>query len=106
MTENNNSKLLPLGSIVTLKEGDGTKLLIIGRMTITIQNDKQGYYEYSAVLFPMGITDSEQILFFNSEDIKDIIFTGFVNDEEESHVKELNELIKQNTQYPKFGIDN
>ena len=95
--------LLPLGSVVNLKTGDGTKVVIIGRLTLTEDNGIKGYFEYSSVIYPSGIVDANQLFFFNHEDIKEIFHEGFSDQEE----IELQQQIKQlDIEYPKLSVNN
>lgn len=65
--------LLPIGTIVELKNGSG-KLMITG---YGMQNNTDGkYYDYSSALYPMGFNPSELIL-FNEEDIKELYYLGY-----------------------------
>jgi len=95
--------LLPLGSIVILKEGE-QKLSIVGRGQLFDDDKTRGYFEYSSVFFPYGLTDIEEIYFFNHDDIKEIIFEGYRNEEEEVYLKVLAEEISRNT-FPKLSVD-
>lgn len=53
--------ILPLGSVVRLKNGD-VKLMIISRAPLSEENNMIGYYDYSACMYPMGQVD-EKIYF-------------------------------------------
>lgn len=94
--------LLPLGSVVDLKTGDGTKVVIIGRLTITEDNGVKGYFEYSSIIYPNGIESANELLFFNHEDIKEVCFTGFSDQEE----VDLQQQIKQlDIDYPRLSVN-
>lgn len=71
--------LLPIGSIVLLKDGE-KRLMINGVM----QNDAGGTgknYDYLGVLYPEGhIGEGFQYL-FNHEDIEKIVFRGYEDEE-------------------------
>lgn len=79
--------LLPIGSIVLLKDGE-KRLMIIGIM----QNDAGGTgknYDYLGELYPEGhIGEGFQYL-FNHEDINEIIFRGFEDDERTKFLEKL-----------------
>lgn len=71
--------LLPIGSIVKLKESERL-LMIIG----VLQNGKaypDRTFDYVAVPYPQGIQDSRMNLGFDHNDIEEIIFRGFENDD-------------------------
>lgn len=98
---------LPLGSIVTLKNGDGTKLIIIGRMnTLENADGDQGYFEYSAVPYPAGIDDPDQILFFNREDVDQTIYTGFADKDEKNQQDKMDDINPNDSVVPKFNLDD
>ena len=90
-----NQKILPLGSVVCLKNGDGTQLLIIARGSIVKQGwRKEVYFDYGAVLIPQGMSNPENVYFFNHENIKEIIFKGFVNEDEIEFANHYDKLIE------------
>ena len=79
--------LLPIGSIVLLKEGE-KKLMIIG----IIQNDVEDMnktYDYLGVLYPEGHIGNGFQYLFNHEDINEIIFHGFEDDERAEFISKL-----------------
>jgi len=80
---NNIEKLLPLGSIVLLKESL-QKIMVIGRGAIYMNQETQEdvFSDYMAVLYPAGM-NPETTIFFNHEDIDKVLFTGYSDDEEE-----------------------
>ncbi|MBC1528613.1 DUF4176 domain-containing protein [Listeria seeligeri] len=82
-------EILPIGSIVYLKESL-KKVMITSRM-ITIQGDEtEEFYDYGGVAYPEGMRD-ENILAFNVEDITDVKFRGFSDDDELELVKRMRE---------------
>ena len=70
-------QFLPLGSIVTLKESEA-KMMIIGRSQVC----EGVQYDYSAVLFPVGYTGSDQLFVFNNEDVDIMFYLGMQDIEE------------------------
>ncbi len=70
---------LPLGSVVTLKEGD-KKLMICGRIQREVITKK--VYDYCACLYPEGMIDSKSVYLFNHEDIQNIYYVGLQDSEE------------------------
>lgn len=81
------NELLPIGSVVLLN--DGTKrLMIVGVMQSDASGDGKEY-DYLGVLYPEGhIGEGFQYL-FNQEDIKEIVFRGYEDDERDVFLKRL-----------------
>lgn len=81
-------ELLPLGSVVTLKEGT-KRLMIAGRVQ---QNIKSGMiYDYVGCLWPEGYIDKEHCYLFNHEDIDCLYYIGLQDVEEFNFRFELDE---------------
>ncbi len=70
---------LPLGSVVTLKEGE-KKLMICGRVQREVHS--RIIYDYCACLYPEGLIDSKSVYLFNQEDIAYIYYVGLQDGEE------------------------
>ena len=85
--------LLPIGSIVRLHDGE-KRLMIIGIM----QSDASGNgkeYDYLGIRYPEGhIGDQFQYL-FNQEDIEEVIFRGFEDDERVEFLNKLTNLYER-----------
>lgn len=81
------NELLPIGTIVLLKDGE-KKLMINGVMQSDIaENGKE--YDYLGILYPEGhIGDQFQYL-FNHEDISEIIFRGYEDEERKEFIDKL-----------------
>lgn len=82
------TKILPIGTIVYLKEGT-KKLMILNRASIIEKDGEQLLFDYSAAIYPVGL-NPEEVLYFNKEDIDEVVFEGF-NDEEETRFVQLYE---------------
>ena len=54
--------------------------MICGRVQAQIEKEK--IYDYVACYYPEGIIDSDQLFFFNRDDIAMIFFVGFQDPEE------------------------
>ena len=76
---------LPIGTVVRLKGGE-KKVMIFGRKQLA---DDSKEYDYISCLFPEGNISPEYNFLFNNEDVDEIFFKGFVNDEEEDFQKIL-----------------
>ena len=84
----NAAKLLPIGSVVLVKEAE-KKLMIIG----IIQKNSDTQYDYSAVLYPEGYVDAEHFYMFNHADIEKIEYLGFINAEHQYFRKNLVDMM-------------
>lgn len=76
--------MLPIGSIVYLKEGT-SKLMILNRGPIlpSKEADRKGtMYDYSGCFYPQGL-DPNNVFYFNEENIDKVLFEGFKDEEEE-----------------------
>lgn len=95
-------KILPIGSIVTLKGDQATPLMIVNRAALFEEKKNQiGYFDYSGVLYPNGIDETEDFCFFNQEDIKEVLFEGYRNQEEQEFAQQYDQLVAQSG-YPKL----
>ncbi|WP_271018569.1 DUF4176 domain-containing protein [Streptococcus agalactiae] len=55
------NKILPLGNVVTLKNGDGSQLLIVTRAAIIEEDGVEVYFDYGSVLTPQGMASPENV---------------------------------------------
>ncbi|MCE5170435.1 DUF4176 domain-containing protein [Paenibacillus profundus] len=91
--------LLPLGSIVLLREGS-KKLMIYGRKQLQINTNR--LFDYLGVVYPEGYIDENFSFLFNHEDIDVVAHVGFSNYEEEEFQNILQDVslpaekVKQN----------
>lgn len=84
--------LLPIGTIVLLK--DGEKRLMINGIMQTDTGGTGKNYDYMAVLYPEGhIGEGFQYL-FNQEDIAEIIFRGYEDVERVEFLEKLANLFE------------
>lgn len=83
---------LPLGSIVRLKEGK-VSLMIVGYTPIEPGTDN--VLDYLAVMWPIGVMSSDRNLLFNRDQIEEVIFEGFSNDKEVEFRTKLEEAIEE-----------
>jgi len=100
-------KVLPLGSMVYLKEGS-LKMMITGR-SIVVQpkgKDKPLLFDYSAVSHPVGYMSDNKLFYFNVENIDRVIFEGFSNEDDERFMEVAKEWQKKNAdEYERGKID-
>lgn len=75
-----------IGSIVYLKEGS-QKLMIINRGPIVEIESQKYLFDYSACKYPVGVVE-DQIYYFNEENIDNVIFEGY-SDQDETRFQKL-----------------
>ena len=84
--------LLPIGSVVTLKEGT-KKLMIIGRLQQNVNTQK--IYDYAGCLWPEGYMDKDLCYVFDHENIDCLFYIGLQDIEEFNFRFELDEMMKK-----------
>ena len=94
--------MLPIGSIVYLKEGT-SKLMILNRGPIIETNGEQKMFDYSGCFYPQGL-DPENVFYFNHENIDEVVFEGFRDEEEERFQKVYNNWMEENKDRIKKGM--
>ena len=85
---------LPLGSLVIIK-GGFRKTLIIARGLITNIGGEQSYFDYGGCMYPEGLI-GDQVMYFNHEDIAQVVFEGYRDDENNIIVNNINEWLEKN----------
>lgn len=78
--------LLPIGSIVLL-EGGEKRLMIYG--VKQTEQDTQTEYDYIGVVYPEGNMGKGTQFLFNHDQIKEICFKGFEDDERADFMERL-----------------
>lgn len=89
--------LLPIGTIVILK-GTVTKVMITGYKQISTK-EKNVIKDYSAVIYPVGSLGSNSLVMFDSDDIQDIVFTGYKNPEFDEMIIALEKEAKEKPEF-------
>ena len=74
--------LLPIGSVVSLNNGN-KKLMVIGVKQMESENPKK-IYDYLGVVYPEGFVGENAVFLFDHKDILDVIHTGYKNLEYEN----------------------
>ena len=89
--------MLPIGSVVRT-EGAVRKLMVIGRIVTTEEED--AVYDYVGVPYPEGVSGSDQMYFFNRDQIEELFFIGFQDSEalefQSEGLDQLGELVIRN----------
>lgn len=82
-------ELLPIGSVVLLK--GGKKRLMIYGIKQT-DNTTETEYDYISVLYPEGNMGEAGQYLFNHEDIEQVYFKGYEEEEREEFLENLSEF--------------
>lgn len=93
--------MLPIGSIVYLKEGTN-KLMILNRGPIIELDGTKTLFDYSGCFYPQGLVP-ENVFYFNHENIDEVVFEGFKDSEEDRFQKLFHEWQKENGRQFKKG---
>jgi len=67
-------KYLPIGSVVLLKDAE-KRVMIVGLAQQEAETDK--VWDYSGVLYPEGMLNSDNVFLFNEDQIEMLFFVGF-----------------------------
>lgn len=78
-------ELLPIGSVVKLKEATKS-LMIIGT---TQKDNEDNKYDYISCIYPEGYIDENTFFLFNHEDIETVNFIGYINAESQTYIQML-----------------
>lgn len=97
-------KLLSLGSVIYLKEGK-IPVMIVVRQPVLNLNNTFWYFDYGAVNHRVGLTRDEAV-YFNDEDISQVVFKGFESEDEYRIQDALNEWKLRNTDIVKGTTQN
>lgn len=79
---------LPIGTVVLLKNGS-KKIMIYGRKQIATENGEE--FDYVACLYPEGNINDDYTFLFNNENIDQVVFKGYSDEEEARFQKVLND---------------
>lgn len=85
--------LLPIGSVVLLKEGQ-KKLMIFG--VKQMDSEVREEYDYIGVMYPEGNVGIEGQYLFNHENIDQIFFKGYEDEERDTFISALDQYYTEN----------
>lgn len=85
-------KYLPIGSVVLL-DGGTRKAMITGFCTMTPDTPDK-VYDYCGCVYPEGVIRSDQTCVFDHNQIKEVFFYGYENEEETEFKTKLVEALK------------
>ena len=100
-TETQDRQHLPIGSVVRV-HGNEHNLMITSLFPVTEKGGQQGYFDFGAVLLPLGAV-TRDLMFFNKEDIEQIVFLGYVDVHFQELIANYDELVDK-IDYPKFTV--
>ncbi len=83
---NNIRELLPIGSVVLLKEGT-KKAMIFGIKQTDKASGKE--YDYIGVVYPEGNLGEQLQFFFQHENIDQVFFRGYEDEDRSSFIEKL-----------------
>ena len=95
-------QLLPLGSVVYLKEGN-KKILIIARGLVAKNGDGHIYFDYGGVPYPEGLVD-DQMAYFQHDAVKKVVFNGYTDLDNEATVEKINDYIENHPELPRGNV--
>ncbi|GEM_PF-665577 len=85
---------LPLGSVVVAKGGAQRKILIIARGLALKVDGKMKFFDYGGCFYPDGLFGT-RILYFNREDIEEVLHEGYKDQDDKKQVDEINKWIRE-----------
>lgn len=98
-----NRKLLPVGTVIRLQETNDI-LMISTLFPLTEIEGNRGYFDFGGVALPLGVV-SEELAFFNKEDIEEIIFMGYVEASFQQLQENESDIISK-IDSPKLSLDS
>ncbi|MFD6440795.1 DUF4176 domain-containing protein [Peribacillus sp. NPDC060186] len=87
------SKLLPIGTVVKLEKVEKA-VMIYGYNQIQVSTGKK--YDYIAVPYPEGNLSEEYNVFFNREVIENVLYSGYITEEEKKYREGIDSKIDNN----------
>lgn len=83
----NIKELLPIGSVVMLKDAKKPLMIFGVKQLATEQPNKE--YDYIGVLYPEGNIGTKFQYLFDHKDIEQVLFTGYETEERKQFLEEL-----------------
>lgn len=97
------NEFLSPGSIVLLKNAK-RPLMIIGWSVLSKRNGKEYYFDFAGVMMPYGFTDG-RIGYFNRDDIQDVLFHGYLDEETIQFAEEIREYAEKHPELNRCTIE-
>jgi len=76
----------------------------MGRAQLSSFKGTLGYFDYISVLYPYGATGGNDFVFFNDEDVSEVVFDGYRNEQEIEFANSYEENASK-TQFPKLKVE-
>lgn len=89
----NFEKYLPIGTVVMLK--NGKKRLMITGFCIVPNENENTMYDYCGCMYPEGIISTDEVALFNHDQIAQVYYVGYKDDEETAFKNKLNQAVAQ-----------
>ena len=97
------NRLLPLGSVVYLREGT-KKVVIIARGLVVRNGDGLVFFDYGGVPYPEGLQD-EKMAYFQHEAVVKVVHKGYHDDDDEMTVTKIMDYMKVHSDIPKGNVE-
>lgn len=86
-------ELLPIGSVVLLEDGE-KRLMIYG--VKQTEQETQTEYDYIGVVYPEGNMGEGTQFLFNHDQVREVYFRGYEDEERQEFIERLADYYKQN----------
>ena len=96
---------LPVGSVVRLAGGNVNLVIVARALHVKDKNGRKVYFDYGAFPYPHGLVDGN-MAYFQKDAIEDVLFVGFINEQEEQIVQHLLKFNEANKGIPKGNKDS
>lgn len=90
----NKLDFLPLGSLVVAKGGAHRKMVIIARGLALKVDGNMRFFDYGGCFYPDGLIGT-RILYFNREDIEEVLHLGYSDADDKKQIEEINKWIAE-----------
>lgn len=83
-------ELLPIGSVVRLREAT-KRIMIIGIRQTKVDTNEE--FDYLGVLYPEGNLGGNTRILFNHVDLEEVAFRGYEDEEREAFIEKLSAML-------------
>ena len=84
-------KLLPIGTVVMLKEST-KRVMIIGILQLQKKENGDKIWDYSGVYYPEGYMGPDKTFLFNHDQVEKVYALGYQDDEAFSFEEKINKV--------------